>query len=661
MPISTVMIVDENLDNISVQTSLLGKHLPDCHVVSCQNYREALALAESRPFDGAIIDVHMRDMDGIEICRHLKADLATRQIPVMLVSRYQSSPETRIRGLEAGADDFVTLPIDDVEFIARIRVMLRIKRAEDDQRAATERLEEVVAEHTAALHSSQEQYRRLVEMSPNMIVVCIDGATTFVNEAGKRILRASNAEELVGVPVIEMVHPTSRPSLEKMLLDCHENGEEVPFVEMQFLTADKGTVDVETAAVPFVYLGRKHIQLVVRDITERKQFGERARQLQRMEAVGKLAGGVAHDFNNILTTIRGYSELVLESLNQRDPLREDVEEIRRATERAASLTHQLLAFSRRQVLEPRTLNFNTVVLDMKRMLNRIIGEDIALVTDMDTDLATIKADRSQIEQVIMNLAVNAREAIQEGGKLTISTRNVSFDEDEIQNDRLDLNPGQYVLFEVSDTGIGMSAETVFHIYEPFFTTKAKDRGTGLGLSTVYGIVKQSKGDITVTSKEGEGTTFCIFLPAANEDVALPTPIPIKLGAMAGWETILLVEDEKTVRVLTKRMLQRAGYTVIEARHGGEALLLCEQYEAPIHMILTDVVMPEMGGRELTERLLGMHPEMRVLLMSGYSDDSVLQASETFSNVTFLQKPFSYQELAQKVRIVLDGEPTVLLS
>ncbi|MCP4679244.1 MAG: response regulator [Deltaproteobacteria bacterium] len=659
MPESTVMIVDGDPDSRHAQEMILALHLPSCDVISCENAKEALDIAESRPIDGALIDVHIPDIDGVDLCRRFKDELSTRQIPIMLISQHQSSPEFRIRGLEAGADDFITQPIDEIEFIARLRVMLRIKHAEDKQRAATDRLQEVVAEHTAALHSSEERYRRLVEISPDMIAVCTDGKMTFVSDAGVRMLRASSVEDFVDISIVDIVHPDSRPRMEKLLIDCTEKDEGTPFVEMQLTATDGACIDVEAAAVPFEYQGRRHVQLEVRDITERKQFGERVKQSQRMEAVGRLAGGVAHDFNNVLTTIRGYSELVLDTLNPGDPLCEDIEEIRNATERAASLTRQLLAFSRRQVLESRALDLNRVVSDMKRMLERMIGEDIDLVTDLDAGLSTIKADQSQIEQVLMNLAVNARDAIQDGGKLTVRTRNVLLTSEEIHDQGIDLEPGPYSLLEVEDTGIGMSSETAFHIFEPFFSTKPKDQGTGLGLSTVYGVVKQSDGDITVVSEQEIGTIFRIYLPAAPEEDVFPTPIRIPGGVAMGWETILLVEDEKTVRMLSKRMLVRAGYKVLEAQHGGEALLLSEQHDKPIHLILTDVVMPEMGGRELIERLLKTQPDVRVLLMSGYSDDAVLRASELLSNVAFLQKPFSYEELTKKVRAVLDGEPAKL--
>lgn len=650
---STIMIVDENPDALLVQELLVSEQIEGCEICPCSCPNEALRLAQQRKIDGAIIGVRLSGMNGIEVCRNLKNMPTTKQIPVMLIAEQKSSRELKLQGLDAGADDFITKPIDDVEFIARIRIMLRVKQAEDRQRAATLRLNELVAEHAAALRASEERYRRLVEISPDIIVVCTQGRTTFINEAGLRTMKVEAGDGMLGFSVLEMFQPDARDKMEQLLADCEAKGEKTPFVETKLRTLNESAVDVEVAAIPFEYRGRRHIQLVIRDITERKQIGDRFRQSQRMEAVGKLAGGVAHDFNNVLTTIRGYSDLIQESLSPSDPIREDVTEIRLATERAASLTRQLLAFSRRQVLAPKALDLNTVVLDMKRMLIRMIGEDITLVTDLETELETIKADQSQIEQVIMNLAVNARDAIEDGGKLTISTRNVKIENNGNENWQVELENGDYVVLEVADTGIGMSEETAFHIFEPFFSTKPKDKGTGLGLSTVYGIVKQSGGDISVVSEPSVGTTFRVFLPVVSEEASLSEVSRIERGAVRGWETILVAEDEPSVRTLTTRMLARAGYTVLKASNGAEALRVCEEYNEPIHMILTDVVMPEMGGRELVERLFQIHPEMRFLLMSGYSDEAVVGIKEILREVTFLEKPFTYEELTLKVRSVFD--------
>ncbi|GIK42624.1 MAG: histidine kinase [Chloroflexota bacterium] len=391
---------------------------------------------------------------------------------------------------------------------------------------------------------------------------------------------------------------------------------------------------------------------VVQDITERKQLEEQYRHAQKMEAVGRLAGGVAHDFNNLLTVINGYSELALHGLTELDPLQKSIREIRKAGERAARLTHQLLAFSRQQVLQPEILDLNEVITDISRMLTRLIGEDIELVIITKAGLGRIKADPGQMEQVIMNLAVNARDAMPHGGKLTIDLANVELDEDFARR-HLRVAPGAYVRLAISDTGVGMDKETLNRIFEPFFTTKEQGKGTGLGLATVYGIIKQSGGSILVYSEPGWGTTFKIYLPQIKE-VSRPSPVslPREHPSQRGG-TILLVEDEPGVRNLVRDTLKEDGYTVLDASNSAEALLLSEQHPDPIHLLLTDVVMPGLSGRQLAERLLLERPKLKILYMSGYTDDAIVHHGVLEPGVAFLHKPFTLQMLAQKVREVLD--------
>ncbi len=378
----------------------------------------------------------------------------------------------------------------------------------------------------------------------------------------------------------------------------------------------------------------------VRDLTEYRRLEEQLRQSQKMEAIGRLAGGVAHDFNNLLTIINGYSQLALERLEDGHRVRRDVIEIHEAGERAAGLTRQLLAFSRRQLLQPQVLDLNTVIARIEKMLRRLIGEDVQLTTDLDRNLRQVKVDAGQIEQVIMNLAVNARDAMPEGGKLTIGTANV-------QLDRLgDLQPGSYVRLSIADTGAGMSAETQAHIFEPFFTTKPKGKGTGLGLSTVYGIVKQSGGEVQVRSEPGRGAIFNIYLPAVDAPAA---PEPETDSARAGGaETVLVVEDEDGVRALTSKILQTAGYTVLEAASAEEALVVCDRYTGPIHVMVTDVVMPGLSGRELARRIETLRPRMRVLYISGYTEEAIVQHGVLDAGLEFIQKPFTPKALAAKV-------------
>jgi PAS domain S-box-containing protein len=390
---------------------------------------------------------------------------------------------------------------------------------------------------------------------------------------------------------------------------------------------------------------------VKQDITQRVQLEDQFLQSQKMEAVGKLAGGVAHDFNNLLTAITGYSDLTLRKLKAVDPLRHNLEEIKKAGDRAAALTRQLLAFSRKQVLQPKVLSLNTIVSDLSKMLQRLIGEDIQLETSLDPALGTAKADPGQIEQVIMNLAVNSRDAMPDGGRLVIETKNVYLDESYTSH-HVAITPGNYVMIAVSDTGCGMDEETRQRIFEPFFTTKEAGKGTGLGLSTVYGIVKQSGGNIWVYSELGHGTTFKVYLRRVDEAEEQPLHA-IHSGMLQGTETVLLVEDEEMVRKLARQILETCGYKVLEAPHGGAALLVCECHDGPIHLMLTDVVMPEMSGRELMQRLSPLRPEMQVLFMSGYTEHAVVYHGVLEAETHFIQKPFTPEALARKVREVLD--------
>jgi signal transduction histidine kinase/ActR/RegA family two-component response regulator len=415
------------------------------------------------------------------------------------------------------------------------------------------------------------------------------------------------------------------------------------------------------------HVAERTIQLAATSQELRKEVAERSltqealrvseeqlRQAQKMEAVGKLAGGVAHDFNNLLTAIICNSDLTLRRLGEDDPLRRNVEGIKGAGERAAALTRQLLAFSRKQVLQPKVLNLNDVVVETNKMLRRLIGEDIDLLTVLEPSLGQVKADPGQVDQVLINLCVNARDAMPKGGKLTIETSNIYVDE-EYARRHLSVRPGWYVMLVVTDTGCGMDAQTQERIFEPFFTTKEVGKGTGLGLSTVYGIVKQSGGNVWVYSEEGRGTTFKIYLPRTDQAAE-----PLDVGNAqdeppAGTETVLLVEDEEMVRRMAHEILLMNGYQVLESSHGAEALDRCREHQGPIHLMLTDVVMPRMSGRELAEHAATLRPEMRVLYMSGYTDDSIVHHGVLDEGMAFIEKPFTPNSLAHKVRSALDAQ------
>jgi two-component system cell cycle sensor histidine kinase/response regulator CckA len=514
-----------------------------------------------------------------------------------------------------------------------------------------------------ALRESDERYRTILEsIDVGFFENDLAGNFTFVNDVSCRRLGHSR-EELIGMNNRQVTDEATAKKMYEFYSTLYRTGNPIKGLEMEVIRKDgtKIIYDISASLIRDSEGKPTGFRGISRDITERKQaeeeraaLQEQLRQSQKMEAVGKLAGGIAHDFNNLLTVITGYSDLILRGLDPNDPIKGDIEEIKMSAEKAASLTQQLLAFSRKQVLQPKVLDLNAHVSSMDKMLRRMIGEDIELVTLLAKDLGRIKADPGQIEQVILNLAINAKYAMPNGGKLTIETANMILDEN-YSHSRIGVTPGHYVMLSVSDNGVGMTPEIKDRIFEPFFTTKEKGKGTGLGLSTVYGIIQQSGGNIWVYSEPGVGTTFKIYLPMIEEGTESLRPTSVLTKSIQGFETILLVEDEEMVRKLARTVLQKNGYTVLEASNGEEALrMVQEQNGDPIHLVVTDVVMPGMSGRQLAERLVSLWPEMKVLYMSGYTDDAIVHHGVLTAGIAYIQKPFSPDALVFKVREVLDG-------
>ena len=504
-----------------------------------------------------------------------------------------------------------------------------------------------------ALRDSEEQYRSLVEGVRDVIfALSPDGVIASLNPAFETITGSPRGQWL-GQPFDQLVHPEDLP-LALELFGRVVRGEPRPTAQFRIRTSRADYRLAEFSATAQLRDDRLiGILGIGRDVTERVLLEQQLRQAQKMEAVGRLAGGIAHDFNNILTAITGYADLLLEDLAPQDPRRQDAEEIHKAADRATGLTRQLLAFSRQQVLQPRVLDLNALVSELEKMLRRLLGEDVKLATVLAPTLGRVRADAGQLEQVIMNLAVNARDAMPTGGKLTIETGDVEFDGG-YAAEHYPAPPGKYAMLAVSHTGTGMDPQTQVHLFEPFFTTKEKGKGTGLGLATVYGIVKQSGGFIWVYSELGVGTTFKIYLPRVEAAVepasGRAAPAPVARGS----ETVLVAEDEAPVRAVARHALERYGYRVLEAASAEAALDVAQRYSGPIHVLLTDVIMPGLSGRDLATRLAALRPETRVIYMSGYTDDAITRHGVLEPGFVFVQKPFTPDALARTVRDVLDG-------
>jgi two-component system cell cycle sensor histidine kinase/response regulator CckA len=505
-----------------------------------------------------------------------------------------------------------------------------------------------------ALRSSEARYRSLVDSAVYGIYRSDqEGRLRDANPALVAMLGYQSAAELVALDPEKDVF--LRPDeLARLLKESKSKGR-VDNFEAKWKRKDGTifTVRLSGRAVSGDEMAKDFLELIAEDVTDKRVLEDQFRQAQKMEAVGRLAGGVAHDFNNLLMVISGYTEVLLDKLDETNPLHTKVEAIQQATDRATTLTRQLLAFSRKQLLELKVVDVNAIVQDMERLLRPLIGENIDLSTRLEPNVGRTRADAGQLEQVIMNLVVNAKDAMPAGGKITIQTANAELD-DSYRREHTYIQPGPYILLVVSDTGCGMDKETQARIFEPFFTTKEKGKGTGLGLSTVYGIIKQSGGYVFAQSEVGHGTTFRIYLPRV-EDAAEPIDtVKTTSGALEGTETVLLVEDEESVRQLVAETLASRGYKVIEAENGEQALKLLAARPETIHLMITDVVMPGMSGRELARELLKARPHSKVLFLSGYSEDAVLNQGVLEPETEFLQKPFTLQNLARKVREILQG-------
>jgi PAS domain S-box-containing protein len=603
-------------------------------VLEVDNGAEALRLMGLDP-DLVILDVFLPDIGGCEVCRRIRAEPATAHTPVLMVSGIAVDCDGRVHGLESGADAYLPKPIDPGELVAYAKALLRVRHAEE------------------ALRDSERRLRGIIEKSLDaVLLIGQDGTITYASPSGARVLGYA-PDELVGLNGFDLLHPEDRPEVEELFAQLLQSAGRT--AAATYRARHQGGSWHWLEALYTNRLGKLGVEAIMcnfRDVTEQRRPESQSQQSHQLEAVGRLAGGVAHDFNNLLTVINGYSDLLRQTLPPGDRAREMATEVHRAGAMAASLTQQLLSVSRPRPPDPQPLDLNAVVADMEKMLRRVIGEDVELATALQPDLLTAIADPSEVEQVLLNLAVNARDAMPRGGRLTIETHNTPEGEASAGPGG---RAGPQVVLAVRDTGEGMTEEVQARIFEPYFTTKQPGRGTGLGLATVFGIVERLGGRIDVESAPGRGTTFRIVLPAQLDIPWRAEPDagarPVALGA----ETVLLVEDDDAICDFAGRVLRDGGYTVLAAGNGAEALALVGRYPEPIHLVVTDVVMPMMGGHELADRLRAVRPEAKVLFFSGYRGEALARHGVREDRVEFLQKPFTSAELAHKVRTVLEAD------
>jgi two-component system cell cycle sensor histidine kinase/response regulator CckA len=626
-------IEDDPRDAELVEATLLAGDVR-CEVRRVETREQYESALEGGGVDLVLSDFTLPGYDGASALAFTRA--RHPEIPFIVVSG-TIGEDAAIESMLAGATDYVMK-----HRLGRLVPAVSRALREADERRARRQAEKQV-------RASELSYRRLFESSKDGLLI-LDAASGRIVDANPFLLEllGYTKDELVGHTLAEVDLAGDDPAgraFEELLA----NGEG-RFPDLRLLGRDGRVVEVDAVASAYALEDRRTIQCAVRDISERRKLEGQLLQSQKVEAVGQLASGVAHDFNNLLAVINSYTELALGSLSPEDPLHEDLEQVQEAGTRAAALTRQLLAFSRRKVQQPVVLSLNEVARGIEKMLRRVIGETIDLRLHLAADLGNVRADPAHLEQVLLNLVLNARDAMPRGGSLVIETANVTLDEAGAR-EHPDAKPGAYVLLAVADTGCGMDASTRARIFEPFYTTKAPGKGTGLGLPTVHGIVKQSGGYVSVSSELGKGATFRIHLPRDASQAAEPRAHkPIMRG---GTETVLVVEDDPDVRRLLQRVLRPAGYAVLCAASGAEALQLDAAHPGPIQLLVTDVVMPAMDGSAVAERLRRSRPQLRVLYMSGYLDEAVAARGPEGRGRDFIHKPFSAGDLLAKIREVLD--------
>ncbi|MGD9642202.1 MAG: response regulator [Elusimicrobiales bacterium] len=676
-----ILIVDDERDARRLMRTIAER--ADHQVIEAENGEEGLRLAAEQKPDLIISDALMPVMDGFYFLREVKKHPLLKNTPFVFYSATYTEDEDIRLALSMGADDYIVKPQEPEQLWADIgRALERHTResatspagitpeAENEHlRKHTQimalKLEKTVAKLKDALDTQKKIAEALAVQSEEMekfFSVALDllcilderGCFRLLSPSWERALGYSQ-QELIGSKVTEFIHPDDVPATSEAVSALAAQKEVADFINRH--RCKDGTYRwLEWRAAPagrLIYAAARDITQQRQAIQEQQGMCAKLAQAQKMEAVGRLAGGVAHDFNNLLTAIEGYTDLLLKRIPTADAEHADIEEIKKAAERAAALTRQLLTFSRKQESAPRALIINDVIRNLDKMLRRLIGEDFEIALILEPALKQVMADPSHMEQVIVNLMINARDSMPKGGRLTIETHNVRIETETVVQTE-SIPPGDYAQLVITDTGLGMDAETRSHIFEPFFTTKGPEKGTGLGLATVFGIVKQSRGYIFVCSEVGIGTTVKIYLPVSERTAAADSVADTELDSLKGTETILIAEDEEIVLNIVCRVLRENGYKVIEANDGEEALRILKGNKAQVHAAVIDLVMPKLNGKELAEMLGNSHPETKVIFMSGYTDDFIRERMKIDPGIPFIQKPISAIELLKKVRQAADS-------
>ncbi len=664
-----ILIVDCQPESLARVSALLDRFIPMCRVIKARSYEEGLEKAESQSPDTIILGTDMPLTRGHEICQCIRRNKITRNIPVIMISSVKADSECYVDHSSIGFDsDFFSGPyecfvgpVDGYMLAAQVKACLKIKHAEDKLLLHKKILRKTIREKRIKLKDREAMFRVLFEQSPNSLVLfdAKTGKILHFNENACVTLRYTR-DEFKDLEMSDIEADTAENKFADRMDDIMEKGYDS--FETMHVTKNGDILNILFKAKVFFVKEKSFIHSVWIDITERKTAEKQRRKLEiqlnqarKMESIGVLAGGVAHDFNNILSIIMGNAQLAVMDAGANENLKRHLNDILEAGQRGADLTRQLLAFSRKQIISPKIINLNKALETTKKMLGRLIGEDIEMSISNEPELWPVLMDPGQVDQIIINVAVNARDAMPRGGSIIFETANRNLDKNYFEERNLKPEPGRYVMLKIEDTGIGMTKNTIQHIFDPFFTTKEKGKGTGLGLSTVYGIVKQNRGFIWVESEPGRGTGFEIYLPAVTDTKQIKEEeitVPVETGGHFPCETILIAEDDASLLKIVEKNLRLKGYKILSAHNGEEALEVAKNYSQPIHLLLSDVVMPKLNGNELAEKIKFFYPDIKVIFMSGYTNDIIDNHGVLKPGFKFIEKPFLSEDLERMVREIL---------